>query len=83
MPFRDGTGPMGDGRPGWGRGPCAGGWPGRAGMSGRGMRRLGVGQGGYNPAEQAGLASQVEQLQGEVKALRAKLNPSGGAEEGK
>jgi hypothetical protein len=47
------------------------------------MRRLGVGQGGYNPAEQAGLASQVEQLQGEVKALRAKLNPSGGAEEGK
>lgn len=80
MPFRDGSGPMGDGRPGLGRGPCAGGWPGRAGMSGRRMRRLWTGQDGYNPPAQTGLASQVQQLQDEVKALRAKLDQGGPAE---
>jgi hypothetical protein len=80
MPFRDGTGPLGQGpRTGRGAGACAGqGGTGRFGGRGLGMGR-GLGRGfgglGYTPdQERFWLESQVKSLQAALQSIIERLD---------
>ncbi|MDD2597116.1 MAG: DUF5320 domain-containing protein [Candidatus Cloacimonetes bacterium] len=71
MPNRDGTGPMGDGRPGRGMGPCA-----KSGFFGCG-RRFGRGFRGRwqgNTPYRADYQYSRENLEAEKQELEAQLN---------
>lgn len=72
MPFRDGSGPIGDGRPGRGLGLCGlGRRNGGFGMGG-GYRWRALSPGGASQ-DQAGLARRVSELQAELDELRGRL----------
>ncbi|MCB5269731.1 MAG: DUF5320 domain-containing protein [Candidatus Cloacimonadaceae bacterium] len=70
MPYRDGTGPMGDGRPGRGMGPCGrGGFFGFGRRAGRGFRGRWQGSAPYR----ADYQYNRENLEAEKKELEAQL----------
>ena len=73
MPFRDGSGPRGDGRLGRGLGPCgAGGRAAGDGFGGRGLRRRFARLNGA-AYDQESLARQVDELRSELRELRGRL----------
>lgn len=90
MPGFDGTGPLGDGRPGRGMGPCGrgarpfGNRMGRGGGFGGGRRSRcywdspraysSAGDRGIYPYDRAALEQQKEELQGQLKWLEEQLS---------
>ncbi len=81
MPFRDGSGPRGDGRLGRGLGPCADGGAGRGGRGGRGRRGLGLGRSGgavgsADPSLTSALTNRVRELEAEVRRLSGRQAPA-------
>lgn len=77
MPYKDGTGPMGGGKPGRGMGSC-----GRGGRSGAGRGRgAGMGRRGIFPAPAEPVDDDTQSLKARVAELERRLKE--GKNEGK